>query len=80
MCTEHRNGAHRDLVHFVDKDDATIPERGDDVLVVNDRVAHVDRRAVPIDGALDDLDRTLDARTESTRVGQQDSIHCSFRS
>jgi hypothetical protein len=37
----------------------------DHVLVVHDLVAHVDRRAVQLERALHDLDRTLDAGAEA---------------
>src|SRR5690606_226417 len=40
--------------------------------VVHDLVAHVDRRAEGLQRALDDLDRAIDAGTETTRVGEQD--------
>jgi hypothetical protein len=44
----------------------------DHELVVHDFVAHVDRRAQGLDGALDDLDGAVDAGAEATRVGEQD--------
>src|SRR5262249_55767303 len=44
----------------------------DDVLVVNDLVAHVDRRAVLLEQALDDLDRAVDAGAERARRGEED--------
>jgi len=42
--------------------------------VVHDLVAHVDRRAVARERALDDLDRALDAGTKAARIGQ-DHFH-----
>ena len=51
----------------------TAPRRrqvGDDVGVVDDLAAHVDRRAVPLERPLDDVDRSLDAGAEATRRGE----------
>ena len=42
----------------------------DDVAVVHDLVADIDRRAVFLERALDDLDRPLDAGAEASRLGQ----------
>ncbi len=48
----------------------------DDVAVVHDFVAHVDRRAVLLERALDDGDRAIDAGAEAARIGEQD-VHVS---
>jgi hypothetical protein len=40
------------------------------VAVVDDLVAHIDRRAELLDGPLDDLDRPVDAGAEAARTGQ----------
>ena len=40
----------------------------DDVAVVHDLVAHVDRRAEPLERVLDDVDRTDHARAKSARL------------
>ena len=40
-----------------------------DIGVVHDLVAHVDRRAELVQGALDDLDRAVDAGAETARLG-----------
>ena len=61
-----------DLVRqLVDEDR---PARGEilhDVLVVDDLLAHVDRRAVQLERALDGLDGPVDARAVAARSGQQ---------
>ena len=52
----------------------TAPRRSrsaDDVGVVHDLPAHVDRGAVPVQRPLDDLDRPLDAGAERPRRGEQ---------
>ena len=41
--------------------------------VVDDLVAHIDRRAIFAQGDFDDLDGAVDASTEATRTGQQDA-------
>jgi len=40
------------------------------VLVVDDLMQHVDRGAVALKGALDDLDGAIDTRAETAWVGQ----------
>ncbi len=44
----------------------------DDVGVMDDFVTHVNRRAVQLDRAFDDLDSPIDAGTEPARLRQQD--------
>ena len=60
------------LVELVDEHRAELAQPLDHVHVVHDFVAHVDRRAEQRDGALDDVDRAIDAGAESTGVGEQD--------
>ena len=43
-----------------------------DVAVVNDLMAHIDRRAEKLDRALDDVDSAIDTRTEATGIGEKD--------
>ena len=64
--------AVRDLVELFDEDRALAPEVVDDVFVVDDFVAHVDRRAVLLERPFDDLDGPLDAGAEAARRGEQD--------
>ena len=56
-----------DLVDLVDEDRAALLELVDDVRVVDDLLAHVDRRAALRQRALDDLDRPR-RRRRTTRV------------
>jgi hypothetical protein len=60
------------LVELVDEYRPQAPQAIDHVHVVDDFVPHVDRRAEQRDGAFDDVDGTVDAGTETTRVGEQD--------
>jgi hypothetical protein len=56
----------------LDEDRTLLLEILDDVGVVDDLVADVDRRAELVQRALDDLDRALDAGTEAARLGEED--------
>src|SRR5207248_9552262 len=64
--------ARRDLVLVLDEDRAELLEPADDVVVVDDLVAHIDRRPVLLEQPLDDLDRSVDARAERSRRRKQD--------
>ena len=44
----------------------------DDVLVVHDLMAHIDRRTVFLQGALDDLDGTHHAGAKTARLSEYD--------
>ena len=67
---EHRDRALRDLVDVSTKLRALALQRLDDVLVVDDLVAHVDRRPEAAQRPLDDLDRPLDPGAEAARLGK----------
>ena len=69
---EHDGAVVRHLVELVDEDRALGLEAFDDVAIVHDLVADIDRPAVALDGALDDLDGTIDAGAEAARAGEQD--------
>src|SRR6266516_724580 len=70
---EHADLAGRNLVLGLDEDRAEALEPADDVLVVDDLMADVDRRPVLLEEALDDLDRSVDARAERARSGEEDA-------
>src|SRR5579884_4199079 len=63
--------ALRDLRLVLDEDGAQRLEPADDVLVVDDLVADVDRRAVLLEQAFHDLDRPVDAGAERARRGEE---------
>src|SRR5204863_2865475 len=71
MRREHADLAGRDLVLGLDEDRAHPLQPLDDVVVVDDLVPDVDRRAVTLEQALDDLDRAVDAGAERARSGEQ---------
>lgn len=72
MRAEDHGIAGRHFLEFLEEDRALLFQILDDVLVVNDFVAHVDRRAVHGYCALDDLDRAIDACAEAARLREQD--------
>lgn len=72
MRREHHDGAGGRLVQFVDEHGALAAQILDHVAVVDDLVAHVDRRAMQLERALDDVDGAIHAGTEATRLRQQD--------
>ena len=59
-------------LQLVDEDRAFGAQIVDDIGVVHDLMAHVDRRAVHCERALDDLDRPIDAGTETARLREHD--------
>ena len=59
------------VVDLVDEDRAALAQLLDDVLVVDDLLAHVDRRAVELERALDGLHGAVDARAVAARGGEQ---------
>ena len=59
------------VLELVDEDRAALAQGLDDVLVVHDLLAHVDRRAVQLERALDGLDGAVDARAVAARRGEQ---------
>src|SRR5437016_849378 len=71
MSREDDRAGGRHLAQLVDEDRTERAQTLHDVPVVNDLVTHVDRRSEQLDGALDDVDGTIDTSTESAGVGQQ---------
>ena len=65
-----------DFGKVLDEDRAFRPQGIDDVAVVNDFVAHVDRRAVHVQGPFHGLDRAHYAGAEAARRAQE---HAQFR-
>ena len=72
MRAEHQRRTGRHFGQVLDEDRALGLQVVDDIGVVHDLVAHVDRRAELRQRALDDLDRTVDAGAEAARLGQHD--------
>ena len=62
----------RHFVELVDEDRALRPERLDDVGIVHDLLAHVDRRPADVQRELHDVDRALHARAEPARAREND--------
>ena len=66
---ENGDSAGRDLVDFIDETGAFGAQPLDDMPVVNDFVTHIDGRAIFVESALDDLDRSFDPGAETSGLG-----------
>ena len=62
------------VVELLDEDRAALAQLLDDVLVVHDLLAHVDRRAVELERALDGLHGAVDAGAVAARGGEQELL------
>src|SRR5581483_2273077 len=71
---ENADLALGDLGLVLDEDGAEPLEAAHDVLVVDDLMPDVHRRAVLLEEALDDLDRPVDAGAERPRCGEEDAL------
>ena len=71
MGGEDADGAGRNVVLVIDEDCAEPLEASDDVVVVDDLVADVDRRSVLLQQDLDDFDRPVDPGAERARRGER---------
>jgi hypothetical protein len=73
---EHDRHAVGHFVEFLDENRALGLQAIDHIAVVDDLVAHIDRRAVAFERALDDLDRAVDPGAEAARRGDQHRSGC----
>src|SRR3954451_16037436 len=62
------------VVELLDEDRPALAQPGHDVLVVDDLLAHVDRRAVELERALDGLHGAVDAGAVAARRGEQQPL------
>ena len=69
VCTENRDAAFWNLVDFVDEMRAFGAQPIDDVAIMNDLMADVDRRSIFLQRPLDDLDRAFDPGAKTSRLG-----------
>src|SRR5690606_14719449 len=69
---EDHGAAVGHLVELFDEDRPAALEVLDHEAVVHHLVPHVDRRPEGLDGALDDLDRAIDAGAETAGIGEDD--------
>ena len=76
MRTENRDGPQRNLIDFANKNSAAFAQLIDDVGIVNDLVAHIDRGTVEIDCTLDNINGANDARAEPAWFRKE---HCERR-
>ncbi|MHC2390067.1 hypothetical protein ACVMFA_004551 [Bradyrhizobium liaoningense] len=70
MGAEDRHRFRGNLGEFLDEDRAFALQALDDVFVMHDLMAHVDRGAVFLQCPFHDLDRTHHARAEAARLRQ----------
>lgn len=70
---EDRHSAVRHLVEFLNEPCPFITQIFDDMPVMHDLVTHIDRRAVLLQRAIDDLDRTDNPRAKAAGLGKDDS-------
>jgi hypothetical protein len=69
--TEDGNRMRRNFRQILDKDRAFALQALDHVFVMDDLVAHIDRGAVFLQRALDDLDGTHDSGAKTTRLREK---------
>ena len=62
----------RDLVELLDEDRALGLKPLHDIAIVDDLVAHIDRRAIGFQRPHDDLDGAVDAGAKSARAAKTD--------
>ncbi len=72
MRTENGDGTRRDFGKFLDKARALGLKVFDDVPIVHDLVAHVDRRSVYLERPFHDIDGTHHACAVAARLRQYD--------
>ena len=72
MRREHDQPALGHLVQLLDEHRPQLAQLVDDVAVVDDLVADIDRGAVLAQGHLDHVDGALDPGAEAARAGEQD--------
>src|SRR6266540_1258746 len=71
---EDHGRAVRHLVEFVDEPNPSLLESAHDVEVVNDLLAHVERRIDALERQVDHVDRPHDSGAEAARRGEQDPL------
>jgi hypothetical protein len=64
-----------DFFNLFDKHDATILERPDNVLIVDDRMANVKRRAMHFESQVDNLNGVGHPGTKAPGRGQEYLVH-----
>src|SRR5699024_988066 len=74
MGGEHDARALRYLDGLVDEDSTAFGQGVDDMPVVHDLLAHIDRGAIVFDGAFDGDHRAIDSCAVAARRGQQNSL------
>src|SRR5258706_3794956 len=73
MRAEHRHRAVRNLIELLDEACTFALERFHDMTIVDNLVAHIDRLAILLQRALDDVDGAYDAGAEAAWLGKNDA-------
>jgi hypothetical protein len=73
MCAEHRRGARRNLVELVHEHSAKVAQAVDDVTIVDNLMADIDRSPIVFERSLDDVNRPDHAGAKTARIRKQ---HC----
>ena len=68
----------RHLIQFVDEDRAFSSKVVDDIAVMHDLLAHIDRRAEGLEGNLDDIDGSHHACAEAAGLEKKNSLGFRF--
>lgn len=68
-----QHGALGRVLGLLDEGGPLLAQALDDVAIVDDLVSYVDRPLRPGEGELHDLDRSIDAGTETAGAGEQDA-------
>ena len=76
VCAEHQRGARRHIGEILDKHRTLGAQVIHHIFVVDNFVAHINRRAMKFQRPLDDLDGAIHAGAKAARIGQQD-VHFS---
>ena len=74
MGGEHDSSAFRDLSGVIDEDGSSFGQGLDDVAIVHDLLADVDRCTIMLERAFDGDDGPVDTGTVAARRGQQHSL------
>ena len=75
MRAENGHGAVRHLVEFLDETGALTLQRINDVTVMHDFVAHIDRLTIFFERMLHDVDRPDDSSAKAPRLCKNDTHH-----
>ena len=68
MGTENHRATIRHLVQFIDKHGTARPQTFDNMAIMHDFMAHIDRGTKQLQCAFDNLDSTINTGTKTARI------------